>query len=336
MLLFIQYGSQGSRGYSPPIERVTVEISQPAIREDCINLTQSDKNCTLNSLGSRLYAVRLIAANSIGRTINETMFHCKWTHHLKSNVLYIIIVLLKFPFVVDAIHVNYSYLASKKSPKITVSLNPLCVEPLNTFFVGALFGIRKGEDCIFMQSEEVYFTSRILHIELDTSRVSIPNNTLDYQYCARVALNTHFPEGKILFTDVFIVIVVYSICLVSRCKTSGKEENISIVSRCKTSGKEENISNASRCQTSGKEDNLSIAFVSVATLIITLLIAVPVGALIGRFLTCKRQCNSSGKTKSSQPDHIYDTPYQVEVAGAIQLNRNAAYGEMKKQKRKKP
>ena len=57
-----------------------------------------------------------------------------------------------------------------------------------------------------MQSEAVYFkNSRILHVELDTSIVSIPNNAVDYQYCARIALNTHFPEGKILFSDVTLM-----------------------------------------------------------------------------------------------------------------------------------
>ena len=95
---------------------------------------------------------------------------------------------------------DYSDLTSDDSPGLTATLNSLCAEPLNHFFVGVLFGIQRigGMDCRFMQSRTVLFIdSRTLFVPLDTDVVTIPTNqTADYEYCAEVTLNEELCNGK--------------------------------------------------------------------------------------------------------------------------------------------
>ena len=95
---------------------------------------------------------------------------------------------------------DYSGLTSDDSPGITATLSSLCAEPLNSFFVGVLFGIQKigGMDCIYMQSRTVLFMdSRNVFVSLDTDVVTIPTGqATDYEYCARVTLNDNLFDGK--------------------------------------------------------------------------------------------------------------------------------------------
>ena len=101
---------------------------------------------------------------------------------------------------VDPLSVDYSGLTSNISPGITATLNSLCAEPLNHFFVGVLFGVQRvgGMDCRFMQSRTMLFIdSRIVFVPLDTNVVTIPTDqATDYEYCARVTLNEELCDGK--------------------------------------------------------------------------------------------------------------------------------------------
>ena len=94
---------------------------------------------------------------------------------------------------------DYSNLTSD-SPGITATLNSLCAEPLNHFFIGVLFGIQRigGTDCIYIQRRAVLFTdSRRVFVPLDTDIVTLPTDqAVLYEYCANVTLNDDSFDGK--------------------------------------------------------------------------------------------------------------------------------------------
>lgn len=104
-------------------------------------------------------------------------------------------------FSVAPLSVNYSGLASEDSPGITATLNSLCAEPLNHFFVGVLFGIKiiGGTNCRYMQSRTVLFIdARTVFVPLDTDVVIIPAyQAADYEYCAKATLNEELCDGKL-------------------------------------------------------------------------------------------------------------------------------------------
>ena len=102
--------------------------------------------------------------------------------------------------IVDRLRLDYSHLTSDVSPAIEATLNSLCAEPLDQFFVTVLFGTKeKGkEDCVFTDSKTAHFTdSRIISISLDTNAVTIPTHqAANYEYCARGGLNDLAFTGK--------------------------------------------------------------------------------------------------------------------------------------------
>ena len=103
---------------------------------------------------------------------------------------------------VEPLTLDYSDLISEESPAIKATLNSLCTEPLDHFFVGILFGTQKKgqEDCVFVQSKTVHFTdSRTISISLDTDVVTIPTHSAtDYTYCAKGTLIDEAFLGKSL------------------------------------------------------------------------------------------------------------------------------------------
>lgn len=109
-------------------------------------------------------------------------------------------LLLISTLAVEPLTLDYSDLVSEESPGIKATLNSLCAEPLDEFFVGILFGARKKgeEDCDFMQSKVVYFTnSRTVSISINTDVVAIPSHSAtDYEYCAKGTLNDQAFIGK--------------------------------------------------------------------------------------------------------------------------------------------
>ena len=76
-------------------------------------------------------------------------------------------------------------LSSSDSPRgLRATLNPLCTEPLNEFFVQGLFGVRQApnKECIYLQSSTQHFTdsNEILDLTLEPAA---------YEYCAEAILN---------------------------------------------------------------------------------------------------------------------------------------------------
>ena len=79
-------------------------------------------------------------------------------------------------------------LSSSDSPRgLRATLNPLCTEPLNEFFVQGLFGVRQApnKECIYLQSSTQHFTdSNEIFIEVDLTL-----EPAAYEYCAEAILN---------------------------------------------------------------------------------------------------------------------------------------------------
>ena len=197
---------------------------------------------------------------------------------------------------------------------LRVTLNPLCAEPTSNLFVQGLFGVRQAlnKECIYLQSSTQSFAdSDTVFIELN-----LVLNSEQYEYCARATLNGRentIVDGKYmhlwLFNQVETIIFpshAYFVMSCIVCQSNNGEDT------CKSEG-----------------EVLSAGGAAGIAVTVTLLLALPVGVVIGlgvAWYVMRRGRDPTSEGHQQKMEQVQEAIYEEPPETTIPLSDNQAYG----------